>query len=40
MVLSCKIMFKKSEGRLNKGSFNKMKKGDIIVFENSELGFN
>tara|TARA_B100001093_G_scaffold464777_1_gene481924 strand:+ start:769 stop:870 length:102 start_codon:yes stop_codon:yes gene_type:complete len=33
-------MFKKSEGRLNKGSFNKMKKGDIIVFENSELGFN
>ena len=31
---------KKSEGRLNKGSFNKMKKGDIIVFENSELGFN
>ena len=31
---------KKSEGRLNKGSFNKMKKGDIIVFENSELGYN
>ena len=28
---------KKSEGRLNKGSF---KKGDIIVFENSELGYN
>lgn len=31
---------KKSEGRLNKGSFSKMKKGDIIIFENSELGFN
>jgi ASC-1-like (ASCH) protein len=31
---------KKSEGRLNKGSFSNMKKGDVILFENSELGFN
>lgn len=27
------------EGRLNKGDFNQMKKGDTIIFHNSSLGF-
>jgi ASC-1-like (ASCH) protein len=30
---------KKVEGRLNKGDFNKMNIGDIIIFTNNELGF-
>jgi len=34
-----KIGKKKVEGRLNKSDFNKMKRGDIIVFNNNELGF-
>ena len=33
-----KLGLKKCEGRLNKGDFNKMKKGDIIIFENSDFG--
>lgn len=35
-----KIGAKKCEGRLNKGDFNLMKKGDYIIFENSDFGFN
>jgi len=34
-----KLGIKKCEGRLNKGDFAAMKKGDHIVFENSEFGF-
>ena len=30
---------KKCEGRLNKGDFSKMKKGNIIIFENEDFGF-
>lgn len=32
-----KIGKKKAEGRLNKGSFSKMQKGDYIIFKNNEL---
>jgi len=35
-----KLGLKKCEGRLNKGDFSKMKKGDIIIFENSDFPFN
>jgi len=34
-----KLSLKKVEGRLNKGSFKSMKKGDIIVFQNNDFGF-
>ena len=34
-----KLGIKKCEGRLNKGDFLKMKKGDIITFKNDNLGF-
>ena len=34
-----KIGAKKCEGRLNKGDFLHMKKGDYILFENSDFGF-
>ena len=34
-----KLGLKICEGRLNKGDFSEMKKGDIIVFENNEFGF-
>lgn len=34
-----KIGAKKCEGRLNKGDFQKMEKGDMIIFTNTELGF-
>lgn len=34
-----KLGIKKCEGRLNKGDFANMKKGDIIVFENNDFGF-
>ena len=34
-----KIGAKKCEGRLNKGDFQKMEKGDMIKFTNTELGF-
>jgi ASC-1-like (ASCH) protein len=30
---------KKYEGRLNKGDFSKMNKGDILIFENNDFGF-
>jgi len=30
---------KKCEGRLDKGDFSKMKKGNIIIFENEDFGF-
>lgn len=30
---------KKCEGRLNKGDFAQMKKGDTIIFENNDFGF-
>ena len=33
--LKCKIV----EGRLNKGVFEKMRIGDVIIFTNNELGF-
>jgi ASC-1-like (ASCH) protein len=34
-----KIGAKKCEGRLNKGDFSEMKKGDFIIFENNDFGF-
>tara|TARA_X000000950_G_C13804028_1_gene614815 strand:+ start:270 stop:638 length:369 start_codon:yes stop_codon:yes gene_type:complete len=34
-----KVGKKKCEGRLNKGDFSKMKKGNIIIFENEDFGF-
>ena len=34
-----KLGLKKCEGRLNKGDFSKMKKGDIILFENNDFSF-
>jgi ASC-1-like (ASCH) protein len=34
-----KIGAKKCEGRLNKGEFSEMKKGDYILFENNDLDF-
>ena len=34
-----KIGAKKCEGRLHKGDFSLMKKGDIIIFENNDLDF-
>ena len=36
-LISLKI--KKYEGRLDKGEFSKMKKGDIMIFENNDMGF-
>jgi ASC-1-like (ASCH) protein len=33
-----KLGLKKCEGRLNKGDFTKMKKGDIIEFYNEDFG--
>lgn len=35
-----KLKLKKCEGRLNKGDFAMMKKGDYIIFENNDFGFN
>lgn len=32
------LNIKRVEGRLGKGDFAKMKKGDMIIFENTELG--
>ncbi len=34
-----KIGAKKCEGRLNKGEFSEMKKGDYLLFENNDFGF-
>jgi len=34
-----KLGLKTCEGRLNKGDFAAMKKGDHVIFENNELGF-
>jgi ASC-1-like (ASCH) protein len=34
-----KIGAKKCEGRLNKGDFSEMKKGDYIIFENNDFDF-
>lgn len=34
-----KLGIKSCEGRLNKGDFSKMNKGDIIIFKNSEFIF-
>jgi ASC-1-like (ASCH) protein len=34
-----KTGLKKCEGRLKKGDFAEMKKGDYIIFENSDVGF-
>ena len=34
-----KLGIKKCEGRLKKGDFAEIKKGDYIKFENNELGF-
>jgi ASC-1-like (ASCH) protein len=34
-----KLGIKKVEGRLNKGEFASMNKGDFILFTNNELGF-
>ena len=34
-----KLGIKKCEGRLNKGDFNQMKKGDCIKFVNNDFGF-
>lgn len=34
-----KLKLKKYEGRLNKGDFANMKKGDILIFENNDFGF-
>ena len=34
-----KLGLKKCEGRLNRGSFAEIKKGDIIKFENNEFSF-
>ena len=34
-----KIGAKKCEGRLNKGEFSEMKKGDIIIFTNNDFEF-
>jgi ASC-1-like (ASCH) protein len=34
-----KLGIKKYEGRLNKGDFAKMNKGDILIFENNDFGF-
>lgn len=34
-----KIGAKKCEGRLNKGDFSEMKKGDFIIFQNNDFGF-
>ena len=34
-----KVGKKKCEGRLNKGDFSKIKKGNIIIFENEDFGF-
>jgi len=34
-----KLGIKKCEGRLNKGDFAEMKKGDVILFENNDFGF-
>ena len=34
-----KVGQKKCEGRLNKGDFSKMKKDDILQFENNDFGF-
>jgi ASC-1-like (ASCH) protein len=35
-----KLGIKKCEGRLKKGDFSNFEKGDIIVFENNDFGFN
>ena len=35
-----KLGLKKCEGRLNKGDFSKMKKGDTITFSNEKRFFN
>jgi ASC-1-like (ASCH) protein len=34
-----KLGLKRCEGRLNKGDFSKMKKGDYIIFENNDFNF-
>jgi ASC-1-like (ASCH) protein len=34
-----KLRKKRVEGRLNKGDFSLMKKGDLITFYNDDLGF-
>jgi ASC-1-like (ASCH) protein len=34
-----KLGIKKCEGRLNKGDFSLMRKGDYIVFENNDFDF-
>ena len=34
-----KLGIKKCEGRLKKGDFDEMKKGDYIIFENNDFGF-
>jgi ASC-1-like (ASCH) protein len=34
-----KIGAKRCEGRLNKGDFSEMKKGDFIIFENNDFDF-
>ena len=34
-----KLGIKKCEGRLKKGDFNEIKKGDNIIFENNDFGF-
>lgn len=33
-----KLGIKTCEGRLHKGDFSRMKKGDIIIFENNDFG--
>ena len=35
-----KLGIKKCEGRLRKGDFANMKKGDYIIFQNNDFGFN
>ena len=35
-----KLGLKKCEGRLNKGDFSRMKKGDTITFLNEKRSFN
>ena len=39
MVYFNKIRIKKCEGRLKKGDFSKMQKGDKIKFINNNFGF-
>ena len=34
-----KLGIKQCEGRLNKGDFSKIKRGDYIQFENNDFGF-